>query len=215
MIFVDVDIQNDFCEPDGALYVPGAPNEVFRALTRRALDRRIPVLGSVDSHAFDAWEFASNANVGPNGESPQFPDHCVKGTAGWLKVRGTLVDRFRFVPCVAGQDAAGLANDLSSGAAQALYFEKEVYSFFANPLAEAVIELVVSQTSDPRFIVYGVATDYCVRAAALGLRERGYAVTVLTDAVAGITKIGVDRALASMRDAGVVLSDVAALEHGP
>lgn len=211
MIFVDVDIQNDFCEPDGALYVPGSPNETFRALTRRALDRRIPVLGSVDSHAFDAWEFASNDDVGPSGEDPQFPDHCVKGTRGWLKVAGTLADRFRFVSCVAGQDAGRLARELAGGEAQALYFEKEVYSFFANPMAEPVIAALVAETDDPRFFVYGVATDYCVEAAALGLAERGYAVTVLTDAVAGITKEGVDRALGAMRAAGVELSDLASL----
>jgi len=38
--------------------------------------------------------------LGPSGEKPGFPDHCVKGTAGWLKVRGTLPPRFRFIPNV-------------------------------------------------------------------------------------------------------------------
>ena len=97
-IFVDVDVRNDFCEPDGALYVKGSPNETFRALTRFAVEGRIPIVGSVDSHAWDAWEFASSATRGPGGEKPGFPDHCVKGTPGWLKVSGTLPPRFRFVP---------------------------------------------------------------------------------------------------------------------
>jgi nicotinamidase/pyrazinamidase len=207
VIFVDVDIQHDFCAPEGALHVPGAPNETWCSLTRMACERGIPILGSVDSHAFDAWEFASNDNVGPNGEDPQFPEHCVKGTAGWLKVRGTLAERYRFVPCVHEQDARALASELAAGTTQALYFEKEVYSFFANPIAEPLIAALMKPLEEPRFIVYGVATDYCVKAAALGLRERGYDVSVLTDAVVGITKEGVDRALAEMGEAGVRLCE--------
>lgn len=207
MIFVDVDIQHDFCEPTGALYVAGSPNETFRKLTDFAIQQGIPILGSVDSHAFDAWEFASNDNVGPQGEDPQFPDHCVKGTAGWLKVQGTLPARYRFVPCVGGLDHGALADELASGASQALYFEKEVYSLFANPNAEGIIAALPRE----RFVVYGVATDYCVKAAALGLRERGHEVTVLSDAIAGITKEGADAALAEMRAAGVELSETRSL----
>ena len=210
MIFVDVDVQHDFCDPDGALYVPGSPNELFRQLTRTAVTQRIPIVGSVDSHAFDAWEFASNDNVGPAGEDPGFPDHCVKGTPGWLKVTGTLAERFRFVPCVLGQDATALAADLCSARAQALYFEKEVYSLFANPMAAEVVETLVASAGN-RFVVYGVATDYCVRAAALGLKERGYEVTVLTDAVAGITELGIEQTLAELRAAGVQLTTSHAL----
>ena len=85
-VFVDVDVQHDFCEPSGALYVKGSPNDLYRALTRHAAEHRIPILGSVDSHAWDAWEFASSETRGPSGEKPNFPDHCVKGTHGWLKV---------------------------------------------------------------------------------------------------------------------------------
>ena len=98
-VFVDVDVQNDFCEPSGALFVKGSPNETFRALTRFAVERGVPILGSVDSHAWDAWEFASNDRRGPDGEKPGFPDHCVKGTHGWLKVAGTLPPRFRCLRC--------------------------------------------------------------------------------------------------------------------
>jgi nicotinamidase/pyrazinamidase len=208
-IFVDVDVQRDFCAPDGALYVPGSPNELFRRLTEHAMEHAIPILGSIDSHAFDAWEFASNDNRGPNGEEPRFPDHCVKGTPGWLKVEGTLARRFRFVPNQPGADATALAGELRGGRAQALYFEKEVYSLFANPNAEAILDALVG-VEEAEFVVYGVATDYCVRAAALGLRERGHRVTLLADAVAGITEAGVKDALEAMRAAGVVMTNASA-----
>ncbi len=38
----------------------------------------------------------------------------------------------------------------------------------------------------PRFVVYGVATDYCVRAAVSGLLDRGCRVAVVVDAIRAI-----------------------------
>jgi nicotinamidase/pyrazinamidase len=206
-VFVDVDVQRDFCEPSGALYVKGSPNDRFRALTRLAVDRAIPILGSVDSHAWDAWEFASSRARGPSGERPGFPDHCVKGTPGWLKVDGTLPPRFRFVPNVPDAPIDGVIHEVATGATQGVYFEKEVYSLFANPLAERFVQkLLAAAGASPTFYVYGVATDYCVKAAALGLAQRGYRTALLADAVAGITPEGTDAALAEMKAAGVTIS---------
>jgi nicotinamidase/pyrazinamidase len=213
LVLVDVDVQNDFCLPDGALAVPGSPNDLFRDLVRFAVDRRIPIVGSVDSHAFDAWEFASSDRVGPNGEDPRFPDHCVKGTRGWLKVEGTLPPRFRFVPNVARIEMAPLAGELASGASGAVYFEKEVYSLFANPNAESFVA-ALARARDPELVVFGVATDYCVRAAALGLRERGYRTAILEDAVRGITEAGAREAFDEMSRAGVRITTSAALFAG-
>ncbi len=211
-VLVDVDVQNDFCEEAGALYVPGSPNGLFRDLVRAALGAGTPILGSVDTHAFDAWEFASNDNVGPGGESPGFPDHCVKGTWGWLKVDGTLPARARFVPNVPGLDGATLAVELARGGSSGLYFEKEVYSLFANPNAAGVLSALATASGEALdCVVFGVATDYCVRAAALGLRERGFATTVLTDAVRGITAEGTAAALDAMRAAGVRFATAAEL----
>jgi nicotinamidase/pyrazinamidase len=214
-IFVDVDVQFDFCDPAGALFVKGSPNDAYRALTRLAVDRRIPIVGSVDSHAWDAWEFAGSPNRGPNGEKPGFPDHCVKGTRGWLKVDGTLPPRFRFLPNVPAAPFEPVVRELREGATQGVYFEKEVYSLFANPLAEAFLRALVAGEGragggrSPEMIVYGVATDYCVKAAALGLVERGYRVTLLTDAVAGITPEGTRAALDELSARGVTMGTVA------
>jgi nicotinamidase/pyrazinamidase len=203
-VFVDVDVQRDFCEPEGALYVPGSPNVVLRKLVGFAVAQHIPILGSVDSHAWDAWEFASSGRTGPAGEKPNFPDHCVKGTPGWLKVAGTLPPKFRFVPNVAEAPIEPIIEEVVRGDTQGVYFEKEVYSMFANPLAERFIRALQERAGEPlAFTVFGVATDYCVRSAAVGLAERGYRTTLVTDAVAGITNEGVERALGEMKRAGV------------
>ncbi|MEP7121515.1 MAG: isochorismatase family protein [Byssovorax sp.] len=211
-VFVDVDVQRDFCEPTGALFVAGSPNASFRELTRYAVDQQIPILGSVDSHAWDAWEFATSATAAPSGGKPNFPDHCVKGTAGWLKIDGTLPPRFRFLPNVPDAPFESVVREVASGATQGVYFEKEVYSLFANPLAEPFLKaLFATFAGPPELFVYGIATDYCVKAAALGLRERGYATTLITDAVAGITREGTDAALREMADAGVGMIELASL----
>jgi nicotinamidase/pyrazinamidase len=203
-IFVDVDVQRDFCEDSGALYVKGSPNDLYRKLTAYAVERGVPILGSVDSHAWDAWEFASNDVPAPDGPKPNFPDHCVKGTSGWLKVEGTLPPRFRFVPNVQSAPIDPLVGEILSGRTQALYFEKEVYSLFANPLAAPFLATLIAALGEPpEFVVYGVATDYCVRAAALGLAQRGYRTALVTDAIAGITPEGTNAALHEMQAAGV------------
>jgi nicotinamidase/pyrazinamidase len=210
LVFVDVDTQHDFCDPSGSLYVSGSPIHAFRALVARAVASGAPIVGSVDSHSFDAWEFASSGRASPEGTRPNFPDHCVKGTAGWLKVPGTLAPRSRFVPLGPATDPHALASELASGEAHALYFEKEVYSLFVNPAAEPVVHalsarLAARHGAAPTFVVFGVATDYCVRAAALGLAQRGHRTRLVVDAIAAVTEEGGRTALAEMVSAGVEL----------
>jgi nicotinamidase/pyrazinamidase len=209
-ILIDVDTQHDFCHPSGALFVQGAEHlhEAFRQLTARGVAVGAPIVGSVDSHAFDAWEFAGAPETGPNGESPGFPPHCVKGTDGWLKVPGTLAPRFRFIPNVPlGDDL--LAPLVTRHQPQQILLEKEVYSLFANPNADRLLDLVREGADQVRFLVYGVALDYCVRAAALGLvdylRQRSVPGEVLlcVDATASVVPAGGEKALGECQARGV------------
>ncbi|MEM9455377.1 MAG: cysteine hydrolase family protein [Myxococcota bacterium] len=200
-ILVDVDSQVDFALPKGALYVPAEPG--VRAAIEAALTEAEaagdPIVGSVDSHAYDAWEF--EANGGP------FPPHCVKGTPGWLRVFHGCPARTRFLPMqraepmvanlvgerIQGEgsrtlDAEALAAEALAGVG--LYFEKEVYSLFSNPVAAPVIERLVERlggASLVRFDVVGYCTGgYCVDAAVRGLLSQGYRVRVLAGATAAI-----------------------------
>lgn len=181
-ILIDVDTQHDFCDPTGALYVKGAEKlgDTFRSLSARAKD--IPIIASVDSHAYDAWEFE------------KFPPHCLKGTPGWLKVPGTLPDRARFIPNVK-VDAIPDAH--------AYILEKEVYSLFANPNAPAVLKHVIGDRK-AQFVVFGVATDYCVKAAVLGLLEWGE-VLLVKDAIAAVVPADGEKAIAECVERGAKL----------
>jgi nicotinamidase/pyrazinamidase len=218
-VWIDVDTQHDFCDPSGALFVRGADAKIalFRSLVERAVAANEPIVGSVDTHAFDAWEFAGAASKGPNGESPNFPPHCVKGTAGQLKVAGTLAQRVRIIPNV--EVASGPLRDLvTKNAPQQILVEKEVYSLFANPNADAILSLVTGADEAVRYVVFGVALDYCVKAAALGLVEylartqRKGEVWLLTDATASVDEAGGERALEACKLAGVRLAKVADLD---
>jgi nicotinamidase/pyrazinamidase len=150
----------------------------------------------VDSHAYDAWEFNT---VMTNGKAGPFPPHCVKGTPGWLKVAGTLPEKSWFVANVKHEVV------IPAGT-QALYFEKEVYSLFANPVAESVLRKLAAERGQPTFTVFGVATDYCVRAACEGLLTLAIGnVELCTDAVAAVVLADGERTLEDLKARGVRL----------
>lgn len=201
-IVVDVDTQHDFIAESGALYVPAPPSvpEAIRSRLEQAVREGDPVIGSVDSHAHDAWEF--DANGGP------FPAHCVKGTAGWLRVHAEVPSRIRFVPMqvvaddgvrnLVGEatqgegprtlDASALASEAIEGVG--IFFEKEVYSLFSNPACSPVVAALVERLGGPQavqFEVIGYCTGgYCVDAAVTGLLACGYTVRVLAAATGAI-----------------------------
>lgn len=197
-IYVDVDTQVDFCEPKGALFVQGAPAVMdnVRALVRAAAKQGELVVGSVDSHAFDAWEFNTNVTDGKPGP---FPPHCVKGTPGWLKVAGTTSENAYFVPNVKHEFHPPRGW-------KSLYFEKEVYSLFANPMAEPVLRKLASERGRVTWTVFGVATDYCVKAACEGLLKLGVGdVELVTDAIAAVVPADGEKTIAALKAAGVKL----------
>jgi nicotinamidase/pyrazinamidase len=218
-VIVDVDTQRDFMLPEGSLFVP-AESSVRMAIARvlqTAQRSGTPILGSVDSHAHDAWEFAPNG--GP------FAPHCVKGTPGWLRVFHDVPKRTRFVPMqhvdgvvrnVVGEDKKGTGNRELDAAALAreaqdgvgIYFEKEVYSLFANPAAAPVVDAIATALGGAEqvtFDVLGFCTGgYCVDAAAKGLRERGYRVRVLAFATSPIGgAAGAERSAAELGRLGI------------
>lgn len=204
-ILVDVDTQVDFTSPDGALYVPAprATSTNLRERLTRASERGsgyVAIIGSVDSHAYDAWEFVTNG--GP------FPPHCVKGRPGWCRTFYELPSRQRFVPMGAPEDgrvsmhvgereegrgarvldAEALVVEALEGVG--LYFEKEVYSLFSNRLADPVLAALVSKLGGPHAVMFDVigycAGGYCVDAAVEGLLQRGFQATVLAGSCAAI-----------------------------
>ena len=51
-------------------------------------------------------------------------------------------------------------------------------------------------------VVYGVATDYCVKAAVIGMQQRGIQCYVVEDAIAGVSPDSTKEAIWKMLEAG-------------
>lgn len=205
-IFYDVDTQNDFMKPDGRLAVPGAeaiiPN--LRALTKFARAQGIRVFGSVCRH-FGTAEYRDRETELKRWGG-QFDDHCMDGTQGQKKIPGTLIAGVQFIQN-AETDEQTLLRHLQ---APQVIFEKQSFDCFHapdNPGGNCNIADALRLTKVTEAVVYGVATDYCVKMAVMSLRKRGVAVALVTDAIAAVEVKPGDgaAALEAMRRAGATL----------
>jgi len=185
ILFWDVDTQHDFMDEDGKLAVPGAQQIVpnLHRLTRFAVARRIPIIATGDAHDPDDREFE------------QFGQHCVAGTPGQRKIPQTVAEGMEIA---AADSLAEQLRRLRAGQLRQLMIEKKDLDVFTQPAADEALRVL-----DPDHVyVYGVATEYCVLRAVLGIRRRGYPVTVVTDAVKPIAEDAGSSALSAMRKAG-------------
>jgi nicotinamidase/pyrazinamidase len=204
-IFFDVDTQNDFMNPSGALYVPDAESlkPILAELTQFALKNNILIHGSVDSHSEEDAEFIPNG--GP------FPLHCLSGSEGQKKIPETLTGKETYIGSsipggLVAEDWGWTCGGMGTG--DHLIFEKQTYDVMTNRslvMAKKSLERHGMDDSHITAIVYGVATDYCVKAAALGLRSFGMKVYVVKDAIKEITAEGRKEAFAEFERAGIEL----------
>lgn len=185
LAFFDVDTQHDFMSPGGALYVRGARTiaPTIRRLVAFAARKGIRIFSSTDAHTPD------------DPELQQFAPHCIVGTWGQGKIPETLLPSRGVVSTVARLSRGQLREILQH---PQVVIEKQAYDVFTNPNTVPLLRASGAR----RFVVFGVATDYCVRAAVLGLCRQGYKVTVASDAIRGISRTATARTLAELRAAG-------------
>lgn len=84
---------------------------------------------------------------------------------------------------------------------EGIYFEKQHYDIFTNPNAEELLR----RANVKEAFVYGVATDYCVKAAVLGMQQRGIQCFVVEDAIKGVFPESTKTALEEITRAGAKL----------
>lgn len=198
LVFVDVDTQRDFLEPGGTLYLSGSDRVLgnLGRLTALARERGIPVIATACAHAVDE-------------EDPEpFPAHCLVGTRGQERVEATAWEGGDVLgpgeTFVAGEDAPVPAH---------LTIEKRRYDVFSHPEAARLFEWYDRRLGGATFVVYGVATDYCVACAARGLLGRGHRVLVVADAVHAVDPAGESGVLTELVGAGAVLTVVEEVER--
>ena len=185
-VFVDIDTQRDFLDPDGTLFIPGSGAILanLAKLTSAARDRGIPVLATACAHTLDE----------PDPEP--FPPHCLVGTEGQGRIPQTEWP---------GGRTLKVGETLGDAPRPAhLTIEKSRYDVFSRPDAGATFARYAE--GGATFVAYGVATDYCVRAVVLGLRRLGHPVAVVADAVWAIDQGDEPRQFADFASAGAVLT---------
>jgi nicotinamidase/pyrazinamidase len=188
LVFVDVDTQRDFLEPAGALFVPGS--EAILANLARLTDfaRRhgVPVIATADAH--------TEADVE---EIARFGRHCMAGTPGQARLAATAWPGGAVLgPTELFDEGVGIVPHLT--------LEKRDYDVFTHPHADRAVARY--NRDHPTFVVYGVATDFCVRAAVAGLLRRGCKVAVVVDAVRAIDLDHEPDVLAEFTAAGAMLT---------
>ena len=183
-LFFDVDTQNDFLYPSGALYVPGAELIVERVavLNHFAESRNIPLISSVDAHTENDVEFLD------------WPRHCVAGTPGQRKPASTLLENRAIVP-----NRPGLPQ--IAGAHQ-IIVEKQTLDCFSN----ANLPELLDRLGAKECVVYGVVTEICVKFAAFGLLRSGLRVTLVTDAIKELDSDAAGKMFAEFTAAGGTLT---------
>jgi nicotinamidase/pyrazinamidase len=183
---VVVDVQNDFADPAGGLYVRGG-EQVVPVVNREVAAARAAgavVVCTQDWHPADTPHFAKDGGT--------WPVHCVGGTWGAELHPDLDVVGERVRKGTGGEDGYSgfTVRDPVSG------------SESPTPLAGLLRDRGVE-----RLVVAGIATDYCVLETVLDGVRLGFPTQVLTEAVRAVDLSDGDgeRALARMADAGAVL----------
>jgi nicotinamidase/pyrazinamidase len=181
-----VDVQNDFADPAGSLYVDGgeAIIPLINAEIERALAAGAKVIYTQDWHPESTPHFAKDGGI--------WPVHCVMDTWGAelqpdLRVDGPILHKGSN-----GEDgySAFTMRDPVSG--------ETVATELAGMLADAGIT---------KLVIVGLATDYCVKSTVLDARQHGYPATVIENAVRAVNLQAGDgeRAVEEMLGAGALL----------
>ena len=185
---VVVDMQNDFADERGSLYVKGAERvlEHVNREIRSAVEKGHLVAYTQDWHPESTPHFAKDGGI--------WPVHCVAESWG-----------------------ASLHPDLVV-ASDAVFIRKGVdgedgYSGFSvrspetGEVSHTELDTELRDRNVGSLTVVGLATDYCVKETVLDARRLGYSVRVVLDCVAAVNlqpRDGVE-ALDAMRSAGAVL----------
>jgi nicotinamidase/pyrazinamidase len=185
---VVVDVQNDFADPKGSLYVRRG-EEVVPFVNReieRAFDAGATVVYTQDWHPPETPHFEKDGGI--------WPVHCVRGTWGAGFHPGLRV----------AANAAIVRKGEDGGDGYSGFSVRDPQS---GDVTATRLESIVRERNADTLVIAGLATDYCVVETALDAIRLGHATTVLIE---GIRAVDLrhgdgDRAIERMRAAGATL----------
>lgn len=193
-----VDVQGDFTTYKNGSLAVGGTDEAFvekvRKVTQELNTKGYPIFATQDWHPADHISFFSNHDGKKPFEAIQvegrtqvlWPPHCVQGTEN----AGILVDNTLFKAIVKkGQDK-----------------RYDSYSGFQDDGgAQTEMNRILQENGIKELIVYGIATDYCVKATAIDAAAAGYKVTVIEGLCKGVAPDTTAKALEEMKEKGILI----------
>jgi nicotinamidase/pyrazinamidase len=182
-----VDVQNDFADPSGSLYVAGGEDvvEVANNEIARAIDAHAFVAYTQDWHPSVTPHFVTSGGV--------WPVHCVGGSWGSDLHPGLRVAGERVRKGTGGEDGYSgfTVRDPASG-----------------QQAPTVLEAMLRNRGINNVVIVGLATDYCVKDTALDAVQLGFVTIVLRAGIRAVDLAEGDgqRAIKTMARAGVAFA---------
>jgi nicotinamidase/pyrazinamidase len=175
-----VDCQFDFIT-NGPLAVPGTDGKWITNILTRILatqEVRHPIIATMDWHPPEHKSFRKSGGL--------WPKHCVKDTEG----AGLIFSE-------------GLVNEVIT---KGTVTNAESYSAFQNELGDQTgLDAVLKKLGVNEVIIYGLATDYCVKATALDAIKYGYSTFVALYLCRGVSLKSTRLAIEEMITAGIKL----------
>ena len=164
-ILLDIEVQRDFFTPGGSCYLKEASRYAARIydLFDWAKANRMPVISTVLR--------VPRSRRGPLADVP----HCVEGTDGERKVARTVLHSRVNLGL---RNTTDLPEDLFRKYRQVIFEKRHTDIFF-----HARAERLITRLSPGTFVVCGAGLAWGVAQASIGLRNRGFAVIVASDAV--------------------------------
>jgi nicotinamidase/pyrazinamidase len=200
-----VDVQGDFTRlKNGSLAVDGTDEAYIKAVeesTKKLKDAAFPIYATQDWHPANHVSFFTNHpgkeafDVVRLHEKDQvlWPPHCVQNTPG----AEILLDKKSFKAVVKkGMDP-----------------QYDSYSGFQDDGGkETEMDRLLRTDGIRKLIVYGIATDYCVRATALDGVAAGYKVVLIKNLCRGVAPDTSQKAIEEMKAKRIVILDDLDLE---
>lgn len=181
-----VDVQNDFADPNGSLYVAGGDRIIDRINEeiRAAREADALVVYTQDWHPEATPHFAKDGGI--------WPVHCVRNTWGAELHPGLDVDGEIVRKGTEGEDGYSgfTVRDPNSGDKRG-----------------TKLESMLRARSIEHTVVVGLATDYCVKETVIDSTLKGFRTMVVTDAIRAVNLEPEDgsKALQAMSAAGAEL----------
>ena len=205
-----VDVQEDFCEPNGSLAVTGGRGLASLWNQLLASEEYVCKIATRDSHPRDHISFASqHPGAQPftsthtiqnpkNADEPAFtttlwPDHCIVGTSGHDLI--PELDQ-QYVTHYVGKGKDKRVEEYSGFGAP-----------FRNPSIPTDLHDILKKSNVDQVDVVGLAFDYCVKHTAIDAATLGYETYVLEDATKAVdqSEEGLQATRKELKEAGVRL----------